>query len=257
MVREAKRAGLHFDPAKMEEMNCGWDVGYDDEMPDDDEGIDPKQRNSTVPEVQITADGSPEIFHDPHHRIDRAAEAGRRPHTANTSEPPEGDPRHERKQRFHDHLHRAVTEATLHDSLMYGRGLSTMGVVAWKFMEWLPFRRMDLQDDGSWKPINWPLPRGEVRDIPDTAWIHSSALRRMEVDPKYRPGNLIVGGGGRGMIVAPEKYGMGEWAVVHERGDPVGECVVRVRTKDGRRMVGGEYVSDSNGVSKEKEASKS
>lgn len=32
---------------------------------------------------------------------------------------------------------------------------------------------------------------GEVRDIPSTAIIHGSVMRRMEADPKYRPGNLI------------------------------------------------------------------
>jgi hypothetical protein len=50
-------------------------------------------------------------------------------------------------------------------------------------MEWLPVCRMDLQPDGSWKAISWPLPRGEVRDIPDNVRIHVSVIKRMEVDP--------------------------------------------------------------------------
>ena len=28
-------------------------------------------------------------------------------------------------------------------------------VAMWKIMEYLPFRRMDLQEDGSWKAIRW------------------------------------------------------------------------------------------------------
>lgn len=38
-------------------------------------------------------------------------------------------------------------------------------------MEYLPFRRMDLQSDGSWKPIIWPLPMGEVRDVPENVCV--------------------------------------------------------------------------------------
>jgi hypothetical protein len=108
-------------------------------------------------------------------------------------------------------------------------------------MERIPFKRMDLQLDNSWKSIRWPLPCGEVRDIPAGAVIHNSALRRMEHDPKYRPGNLIIGGGGRGVRVAPPKYGMGEWDILREEGDPVGECVVK------RRVVHGEKHAVENG----------
>lgn len=94
-------------------------------------------------------------------------------------------------------------------------------------MEYLPFRRMDLQPDGSWKPIVWPLPCGEVRDIPDNVKIHNSVIKRMQADPKYRPGNLLVGGGGRGVRKAPEHVGMGQWAVLREEGSLVGEVLVK------------------------------
>lgn len=40
-------------------------------------------------------------------------------------------------------------------------------------------------------------------------------------------GNLIVGGGGRGIRKAPRHYGMGKWKVLREQGDPIGEVVVR------------------------------
>ncbi|PTB52118.1 hypothetical protein M431DRAFT_90768 [Trichoderma harzianum CBS 226.95] len=130
------------------------------------------------------------------------------------------------KKTFLEMMHKAHI-AKIHDSLVYGGGLSTMAVTAWNMMEWMPFRRMDLQADGTWKPINWPLPRGEVRDIPNNVRVHGSVIRRMQMDESYRPGNLIVGGGGRGMRHAPEEYGIGEWVCVQEEGDPIGEIWVR------------------------------
>ena len=68
---------------------------------------------------------------------------------------------------------------------------------------------------------------GEVRDIPDDALIHGSVIRRLQADEKYRPGNLICGGGGRGVKHAPTDYGIGQWKVHEGEGDPVGEVYVR------------------------------
>lgn len=68
---------------------------------------------------------------------------------------------------------------------------------------------------------------GETRDIPDDAKIHISVLRRMQIDPTYRPGNLIVGGGGRGVRIAPENYGIGEWVTQMWEGDMVRQSLVR------------------------------
>ena len=62
--------------------------------------------------------------------------------------------------------------------------------------------------------------------------VHNSVIKRMQANPKYRPGNLIVGGGGRGFRTAPEKYGMGEWKIVREPGDIIGEAYVKVPRKD-------------------------
>jgi hypothetical protein len=80
-------------------------------------------------------------------------------------------------------LERSYTRGKIHDCLCFNQGLSHIGVLGWKVMEWLPFRRMDLQKDGTWKPISWPLPRGEVRDIPDNVKIHCSVIKRMKADP--------------------------------------------------------------------------
>lgn len=67
----------------------------------------------------------------------------------------------------------------------------------------------------------------EPRDIPYDAKIHNSAIRRMEADESYRPGNLIVGGGGRGVKTAPKELGIGKWEVLKGKNDPVGEVYVR------------------------------
>lgn len=127
-------------------------------------------------------------------------------------------------------LHNSYTNSKIHCCLTFGGGLPYMSTVGWKMMEYLPFRRMDLQQDGSWKPILWPLPRGEVRDVPENAKVHCSVLKRMEADRSYRPGNLLVGGGGRGVRVAPSKYGTGEWVVLREEGSVVGEVLVKKKS---------------------------
>jgi hypothetical protein len=49
----------------------------------------------------------------------------------------------------------------------------------------------------------------------------------MENDATYRPGNLMMGGGGRGFIIAPKEAGTGEWDAAGEEGDIVGEKVIR------------------------------
>lgn len=128
---------------------------------------------------------------------------------------------------FHNAMHISSTKGWIHDCLSFGNGLPATSVIVWRIMEYLPFRRMDLQPDGSWKPIRWPLPCGEVRDIPTDASIHASAIRRMKANPNYRPGNLIVGGGGRGVRFAPAEYGMGEWLVKDFEGHPVKEVYIR------------------------------
>ncbi|KAJ9603284.1 hypothetical protein H2200_012062 [Cladophialophora chaetospira] len=111
------------------------------------------------------------------------------------------------RQEFLQGLEKCFTDSVVHDCLEFGGGLPHLTVSFWKLMEYLPFRRMDLQD-GKWKAIRWPLPMGETRDIPDDAQIHISVIRRMEADPQYRPGNLIIGGGGRGVRKAPEHKGI-------------------------------------------------
>ena len=131
------------------------------------------------------------------------------------------------KSVFQQTLYRAATKGILHDCLEFNNGLGIGSVLSWKMMEYLPFRRMDLRPDGSWKAISMPLPMGEVRDMPENAWIHHSAIQRMEANEGYRPGNLIIGGGGRGVRKAPKALGIGEWEILKGKDDPVGMVYVR------------------------------
>ncbi|KAF9869400.1 short chain dehydrogenase reductase family [Colletotrichum karsti] len=209
MVREAIRAGLAFDVEQLEYLGCVESVtGVSSPNVTGD--------TSTVPEIHVDAPsplGSPTASPggSSKGRTDEDAERLTRVHTSTM---------------FSEMIHTAH-EADIHDSLDFSCGMHPATVFMWRVMEHLPFRRLDLRPDGSWKPIRWPLPRGEVRDVPDKVRIHGSVIRRMERDHKYRPGNLIVGGGGRGCRVAPKEYGMGEWVCVQGEGDLIDEIWMR------------------------------
>lgn len=56
---------------------------------------------------------------------------------------------------FADRISHCSTKSVAHDCLKLGQGLSALSVMSWSIMEWIPFKRMDLRDDGSWKPIRW------------------------------------------------------------------------------------------------------
>ena len=213
MVREAQRAGLDFDPETMLQLKCC----------DEDFNMAPlnlmTNQGQPIPEVQITSspDSSnpSDLFRSPYSGVEKPGWA------------PGLEPEAPKQSPFLETLHKAATKGVLHDCLVFNNGLSKSSVISWKIMEYLPFRRMDLKPDGSWKAISLPLPMGETRDIPDNARIHRSAIKRMQADENYRPGNLIIGGGGRGIRIAPKEAGMGEWVVLKDEGDPVGEVYVR------------------------------
>jgi hypothetical protein len=213
MVREAQKAGLQFDEVKMRALHCS---------PPEPEVTSPPKTQDTLYEV-------PTIEIDPASQApveDGNPSTQGHPTTETSSLASQGSQRHD-LTKFHRHLHLSATRGKIHDVLQRENGAPWFSVMSWNIMEYLPFRRMDLQEDGSWKAIIWPLPKGEVRDIPDNAIIHCSVIKRMEADPSYRPGNLIVGGGGRGVRKAPPEMGSGKWVVAHEEGHAVGECYVR------------------------------
>lgn len=213
MVREAMKAGLKFDTEKVVAMGCADVLDCEPRS---------KDQHTAVPDIRVDALTPPDS-------PNANDESGLKPasngngHTATAKEP--------QKSSFHELMHQAHVART-HDSLSHDCGMSYTSVLAWKIMEYIPFRRMDLQPDGTWKPIRWPLPAGEVRDIPDDVKVHGSVIRRMQADKKYRPGNLIVGGGGRGCRVAPEEYGIGQWECIASRGCPVEEVWKKVPRKD-------------------------
>ena len=206
IVREATKAGLPFDTDKVKELGCFYE-------PSRNRTTAQSATARIIPKVQI--DGENEEPESPTVDDTVVVINEHTDHPSNHQHTP-----------FHAMMHKSHT-ARIHDSLEYGQGLPTVAVIAWKIMEHIPFRRMDLKTDGSWEPIRWPLPRGEVRDIPDNVRIHGSVIRRMKDDPEYRPGNLIIGGGGRGVRRAPSEHGIGEWVCVEGLGDPIGEIWVR------------------------------
>jgi hypothetical protein len=227
MVREARKAGLRFDEEKMIEMRC---LDPDDPNYEKHTGTGGAQGTDEQPAIVVDAPSSP----------------------------PAEEPKPLAESIIRKHVHTAATTGVMHDCLQYGQGLTAGGVIGWKIMEYLPFRRMDLLPDNSWRSIRWPLPKGEVRDVPSDAVIHYSAIRRMEADSKYRPGNIIVGGGGRGVRIAPAKYGMGEWETLREEGDPIGECVVRKippeeMEENGKAKSKRKRASEKNGSATEEE----
>ncbi|KAL2753262.1 hypothetical protein ACRALDRAFT_1065407 [Sodiomyces alcalophilus JCM 7366] len=240
MVREAMRAGLRFDVDQLEEIGCIV-PGELDEIYGSPRGRKAPQQ-PIVPEIHVDApspgsspgSGTTQKNDDDEKGTDdndkddimRKGEyhGGGGGEDGETQET-EGC-RQKAKEAFEEMLFEAHL-ADIHDSLGYGKGLPHISVFVWRLMEWMPFRRLDLQPDGTWKPIRWPLPRGEVRDIPDDVRVHGSVIRRMQQDPKYRPGNLIIGGGGRGVRVAPAEYGTGDWICVRGYGDPIEEVWVR------------------------------
>ncbi|KAJ5103399.1 hypothetical protein N7532_003928 [Penicillium argentinense] len=200
MVQEAQKAGLELDERKMKQFQCLEE--FDGDYSPIQAEINARRPSQLVPESK---EDDPDAYR----------------------EKPDEKQRSAASRDFWHALHTSSTKGLLHDCLEFNQGLPPMSVLSWRIMEWLPFRRMDLQDDGSWKPICWPLPRGEVRDVPLDAEIHVSAIRRMQHDPNYRPGNVIVGGGGRGVRIAPEECGMGDWVVLRNEGDAVRETYVR------------------------------
>ena len=207
-MQEARKAGLKFDYEKMIKMKC-FDDSFEDDRPraktENPEKPLIDNRGRSLPFLEVT-DATP---------------------TQEKDELTAGELVAPEISSFNKVIEFAATKSVMHDCLRFGGGLTWGQTLSWAIMEYMPFRRMDLQPDNSWKAITWPLPKGETRDIPDGAWIHTSAVKRMRSDPTYRPGNLIIGGGGRGVRIAPHEYGIGKWEVLREEGDPVGEVYVR------------------------------
>lgn len=222
MMREAMRAGLRFDIDKVVDMGCSEALGDPREDPRHHQQDTHRPITTTIPDIRVDGTSPPTSPGEDKNRGVSKPDSHDTSPTMTMEEPDREDDDAEPSSPFHKMMHKAHI-ARMHDSLQFDCGMSFLSVLSWKVMEYMPFRRMDLQADGTWKPIRWPLPCGEVRDIPSNVRVHGSVIRRMRRDQKYRPGNLIVGGGGRGCRVAPAEYGMGAWECVDSPGDPVSE----------------------------------
>lgn len=140
MVREAQRAGLDFNSVMMIKLKC-CDDNYSN-WPDSTDSTQVGDPN--IPEVQVTSSSIPNLFDSPK---SEACAPGWAPGL---------EPEEPKQSSFHKFLHTAATKGTLHDCLEFGGGLGRASVLSWRVMEWLPFRRMDLQPDGSWVAISFP-----------------------------------------------------------------------------------------------------
>ena len=220
MIREAQKAGLNFDSDKLIDLEVAEEL-------EETLYVNSAHDDPYVSNIRIDISGStpPESLLDTDGTVSTPT-GGLRTETADSPQDESGQNRPSAHKRFHTMIHKA-SSALIHDSLEFSSGLGFGPVLSWKMMEYMPFRRMDLLPNGHWKPIRWPLPCGETRDIPINARIHGSVIRRMQDDINYRPGNLIIGGGGRGVRRAPAELGTGIWDCVQERGDPVGEIWVK------------------------------
>ncbi|KAJ5766306.1 uncharacterized protein N7511_003922 [Penicillium nucicola] len=137
------------------------------------------------------------------------------------------------RSEFEHALWKSSTNGEIHDCLRYHDGAKWPAVLSWKLLEYFPLRRMHLQKDQSWRPIRWPLPLGEARDIPEDATIHVSALRRLKSNSKYQPRNLKRGEktakrNEKGSALADETK---EWEVHAHRDCPVRESYRRSKMK--------------------------
>jgi hypothetical protein len=120
IIREARKSGCQFDEEKMASLGC---------LDDCENYITPLEN---IPTIQVTE--SP------------TAEKNINGVIASLSTGEGG---------FKSRIIKGATEGKIHDCLTFGKGLPHSSVLAWKIMEFLPFRRLDLTDDGSWKPIRW------------------------------------------------------------------------------------------------------
>lgn len=121
IVHEAQRAGLEFDPEKMEIFDCL-------------DGSVATETAPTLPTIEVSTTGGGE-------KVDTStAELGNRAY-------------------FRQILEETALKATVHDCLQYKGGLTWGGTFRWRLMEYLPFRRLDLGDDGKWKTIRWFVSR--------------------------------------------------------------------------------------------------
>ncbi|OGM48983.1 hypothetical protein ABOM_003094 [Aspergillus bombycis] len=203
MVQEAQQAGLQFDEQKLKRFEC---------------------REESFSEFSHIRAGS---RHSEHLSLSPNRHSGGLTSTQRVASDSTLSQTHlsSWSSSYHTALELSTNQGLLHDALAFNNGLSKVSVIKWRLMEYLPFRRMELQPDGSWRAVQWPPSRGTSRNIPESAQIHVSVRGRINANPNYRPGNLILGDGGRHIRRVSSEHNIGEWSAKRYEGDPV-RCVL-------------------------------
>lgn len=138
IVREARRAGLRFDVEKMLEMRCLDPDSFDEDPADNFETASTAAPD--VPTFRISGADSPDSKGDG--ELTNGSKNGQNGEMMGKSA--EEKSRKEKKSTFYRTLESAAARSVLHDCLEFGQGLSRVSVASWNFMEYLPFKRMDL-----------------------------------------------------------------------------------------------------------------
>jgi hypothetical protein len=117
IVHEARKAGLELDEEKMANLDCL-------------DNYDPEPKATNLPKFELSTSAGEEVD------LTNAGES---------------------KSNVEALLIDTASNGRIHDCLRYKQGLPWGSVLRWQIMEWMPFRRLDLGEDGTWKPIRWYL----------------------------------------------------------------------------------------------------
>jgi hypothetical protein len=137
MVREAQKAGLVFDPEKMQERGCYYVDDLHLKRPSKARGRTSRNEHLSVPVIEVndailpvspiledvTGDDSDGVFEGASLKCTSIRKSAG-------------------NEKFVDYLHSSSTRGQIHDSLQRKHGTPTLTVLQWNFMEFLPFRRM-------------------------------------------------------------------------------------------------------------------
>jgi hypothetical protein len=192
MVDEARRAGVQFNQEKLQQFFC------------------------VEPNASISVESA---------GVRESLKAEKDKTLSDTSQDGETHPQSLSGAAFNRSLEDSA-KGLVHDYLKRTLQVPYSTVIPWGIMEFVPFKRLTLRNDGTWKVTRWPLSMGRMRGIPIDAEIHVSMIRRMQADDTYRPANAILGGGGRGLTIAPPEFGIGEWKVCKYPDDPLRETYI-------------------------------
>ncbi|KAF1965781.1 hypothetical protein BU23DRAFT_593527 [Bimuria novae-zelandiae CBS 107.79] len=146
MVREAQRAGLQLDETKLEALHCD----YTEMLPE----LPPLKPHieeilASVSTIDLDSASPATVVIGHHDGSADSEEAINRTDHLDRQLPNPSAPPHQYNTKFLQHLHFAATCGRIYDVLQFDNGASRFEIISWNVMEYLPFRCMDLQEDGS------------------------------------------------------------------------------------------------------------